>query len=95
VQRTFPGINMAALRMQLNKSMYKSVRCTVADPLVFLSLDPGAGTAKIDAELKRVWEHTVTKTETTEQIATMTVSRPSGRGSWQIDTASYRPKPKK
>ena len=95
VQRTFPTVNMQALRNQLNKSQYKSVRCSVADPLKFDSLDAAGGKAKIEADLTRVYEHTVDKPKTDEQIATMMLSRPSGRGTWQIDSATYKPKPKK
>jgi len=93
VQRLYPTAKMDAWRMQLNKSMYKSVRCTVKDPPEYLSLDTSKGTAKIEAELTRIWEHTVNKPETTVHIATMTLSRPSERARWQIDAATFRLKP--
>jgi hypothetical protein len=95
VQRTYPTVNMQALRNQLNKSQYKSVRCSVADPIKFDILDAAGGKAQIEADVTRVYEHTVDKPRTDEQIATMMLSRPSGRGTWQIDSAKYRPKPKK
>ena len=49
---------MAALRIQLNKSKYKSVQCKFSDP-EFVSLDPAAGIGKVQAEVKRIYEHTV------------------------------------
>lgn len=95
VQRTYPTVNMQALRNQLNKSQYKSVRCNVGDAIKFDLLDAAGGKAKVEADLTRVYEHTVNKPKTDEQTATMSLSRPSGRGTWQIDSATYRPKPKK
>jgi Divergent InlB B-repeat domain len=93
--QVFPKVNMAALKIQLNKSRYKSVQCTFAEP-TFLALDPAAGTAKIKVDVKRVFEHTALseKPEVFEYIATMALSRASQRGRWVFDTAEYRPKPK-
>ena len=96
-QQAFPKVNMAVLRMQLNKSQYKSVACTFAEPtLTFLALDPAAGTARIRVEVKRVFEHASLdpKPDVSEQIASMTFSRASQRGRWVVETAEYRPKPK-
>jgi hypothetical protein len=95
VAQVFPKVNMEALRLQLNKTMYKSVQCTSAEP-TFLSLDPAAGTARIRVEVKRVFEHTALdpKPDVSEQIAAMTLSRASQRGRWVVDAAEYRPKPK-
>ena len=90
----FPKLDIAALRLQLNRSKYKSVQCKFADP-VFLALDPFAGAAKVQADLKRVYEHTVGSSEPpAEQIVTMTVSRSDPRSRWSIDTATYKTKPK-
>jgi len=93
--QVYPKVNMAALKMQLNKMTYKSVQCTFAEP-TFLSLDPAVGTAKIRVDVKRVFEHTALdpKPEVSEQIASMTLSRASQRGRWVVDSAEYRPKPK-
>jgi hypothetical protein len=96
-QQAFPKVNMAVLRLQLNKSQYKSVACTFTEPtLTFLALDPAAGTARIRVEVKRVFEHASLdqKPDVSEQIASMTFSRASQRGRWVIETAEYRPKPK-
>jgi hypothetical protein len=94
-QQAFPKVNMAVLRMQLNKSQYKSVTCTFAEP-TFQSVDPVAGTAKVRVEVKRVFEHAALdpKPDVSEQIAVMTFSRASQRGRWVVETAEYRPKPK-
>ncbi len=93
--RVYPKVNMTALKLQLNKTMYKSVQCKFAEP-TFQSLDPAAGTARIRVEVKRVFEHTALdpKPEVSEQIATMALSRPSQRARWVVDSADYRPKPK-
>jgi hypothetical protein len=95
VQRLYPKVNMSALLIQLNRSKYKSVQCKFADP-EFLALDPAAGTAKVQAEVKRIYEHTAVKDapQTDEQIAVMTLSRPSLRSPWFIDAVTYRAKPK-
>jgi len=86
---------MATLQIQLNKSKYKSVQCKFADP-VFVSLDASAGTAKVQASAKLVFEHTAVTTEpqAQETIAVMTFSRPNPRSPWFIDTVQHRPKPK-
>ena len=57
VQQVFPNADRASLRNQLNKSKYRSVRCKFADP-EFVDLDASAGTAKIQADLKLVFDHT-------------------------------------
>ena len=93
VQRVFPKTDMAVLRRQLNKSAYKSVQCLIADT-VFLSLNPSAGTAKVQADLKRVYVPTLGSERRVEQIVSMTLYRPESRGRWYIDAATYQPKPK-
>ena len=95
VQRVFPKINMDALKIQLNKSKYKSVQCKFVDP-VFVSLDPSAGTATVQAELKRVYEHTILteKPQTSDQNTVMTLLRSGPRNPWLIEKASYKEKPK-
>lgn len=95
VQRVYPKVNTDALKIQLNTSKYKSVQCKFGDP-VFVSLDPVAGKATVQAEVKRVYEHTILtqKPQTDELTATMTLFRSALRSPWQIDTATYRPKPK-
>jgi List-Bact-rpt repeat protein len=94
-QQVYPTVNMAVLRMQLNKKQYKSVTCKFAEP-TFQSLDPAAGTAKIRVEVKQVFEHAALdpKPDVQEMIADMTLSRASQRGRWVIDKAEYRSKPK-
>jgi hypothetical protein len=58
-----------------------------------VSLDPTAGAAKVQAELKLVYEHTIlTKPETVELIAVMTLFRSELRSPWLIGTMTYRPK---
>jgi hypothetical protein len=79
----------------LNRSKYKSVQCKFAEP-VFVALDPSAGTAKVQAEVKRVFEHTAVKDkpELQELTATMTLSRSAPRSPWYIDSVMYKEKPK-
>jgi hypothetical protein len=85
---------MASLQIQLNRSKYKSVQCKFADP-VFLALDSSAGTAKVQADFTRVFEHTAVKeTQVDETTGLMTLARPSARSPWVIDTVTYKPKPK-
>jgi serine/threonine protein kinase len=93
VQRVFPTVNIAALRLQLNSSKYKSVQCKFADP-IFLSLDASAGKAKVQAAVKRVYEHTAVKSkpETDEMTAVMTLSRSGQRNPWLIDAMQFKPK---
>ena len=94
VQRLFPTVDMATLQLQLNSSKYKSVECKFAEP-VFLSLNAVAGSAKVRADVKRVYEHTaIKKIETAELTADLTLSRPGDRSRWQIDAVSYKTKPK-
>jgi hypothetical protein len=58
-------------------------------------LDAKAGTAKVEADLKRGYVFVGTaKPEDYEQIATMTLIRPGPRTPWVIDTVTYKPKPK-
>jgi hypothetical protein len=93
-QQMFPTINMAALRMQLNKSQYKSVTCTFGEP-TFQAVDSVAGTAKIRVDVKRVFEHSALdpKPDVSEQVASMRFSRAGPRGRWVVESAEYRPKP--
>jgi len=93
VQRVFPKVPMDALKIQLNGSKYKSVQCKFGEP-VFVSLDPTAGTAKVQADLKRVYEHTIMtgKPETSELIATITLFRAALRDPWLIDSMTYKQK---
>jgi serine/threonine protein kinase len=94
VQRVFPKAPMDALTAQLNAASYKSVQCKFGDPM-FVSLDATSGSAKVRAELKRVYEYTSTANpEVVEQIVDMTLSRSGSRSPWQIDTTTFRPKPK-
>jgi serine/threonine protein kinase len=94
VQRVYPKAPMAALKLQLNKSRYKSVQCTLKEPK-YDALDAAAGTAKTQVEIKHVFEHTALgdKPEVREYIATISFSRASQRGKWFIDAAEYRVKP--
>ena len=93
VQRVFPKVDIIAMRMQLNPTKYKSVQCSFGDPK-YVSLDPSAGTAKVQAELKRVYDYTILKPDTIEHIVDMTLSRSSLRSPWQIDAMKFNPKPK-
>jgi serine/threonine protein kinase len=95
VQRVYPKVIMAQLRLQLNKSLYKSIQCTFAEPK-YDALDTVNGTAKIKVDVKRVFERTALgdKPEVFEYVATITFSRASQRGKWFVETAEYRPKPK-
>jgi hypothetical protein len=94
VQRLYPKVDMGALKKQLNRSAYKSVQCKIEKP-EFLALDPSAGTAQVQSELTRVYEHVVGSEKPSEQIVTMTLSRPEARGRWVITQATYKPKPPK
>jgi hypothetical protein len=93
IQRLYPKVNMEALKVQLNASKYRSVQCKFGDP-VFVSLDAPGGKAKVQAPLKRIYEHTILteKPQTDELIATITLVRPGPRSPWQIDAATYKPK---
>jgi serine/threonine protein kinase len=93
VQQVFPTVNIASLRLALDKSQFKSVSCTFAEP-TFQALDPVAGTAKIRVEVKHVFEHVgVSSTpDVRDLIADMTLSRASQRGRWFVERAEYRPK---
>ena len=93
IQRSYPKVNMEALKVQLNASKYRSVQCKFGDP-VFVSLDAAGGKAKVQAPLKRVYEHTILteKPQTDELIATIMFVRPGPRSPWQIDAATYKPK---
>ena len=64
VQRVFPDVDMPALQIQLNKSRYKSVQCKFADP-EFLAWIRQTGTAKVQADLTRVFDHTAVAEPTT------------------------------
>jgi serine/threonine protein kinase len=93
VQRVQPKIDISSLRNQLNKSRYKSVQCKFGDP-TFDAVDAAAGTAKVHADLKRVYDYTILKPETIEQIADIVLSRSGPRSDWKIDTIGFKPKPK-
>jgi serine/threonine protein kinase len=96
VQRVQPKVNLDQLRKQLNTSQYRSVQCKFAGDPVFVSLDPSAGTATVQAELKRIYEHTILteKPHTDELVAVMTLFRSNLRSPWLIDAVTYKPKPK-
>jgi hypothetical protein len=95
VQRVYPKVDMARLRIELNTSKYKSVQCKFSEP-VFVSLDPLAGTAKIRTEIKRVYEHTIPagKSEPSELIFDMALLRSAPRSPWLIDSTTFKQKPK-
>jgi predicted Ser/Thr protein kinase len=96
VQKLYPKVNMNALIQQLNKSKYRSVQCKFGD-LVFVSLDAAAGKAKVQAPLKRVYEHTILteKPQISELIANLTLARSGLRDQWQIAEATFAPAPPK
>jgi hypothetical protein len=93
VQRVYPRIPMDSLTIQLNTSKYKSVQCKFCE-LKFVSLDPAAGTARVQAELKRVYEHTILteKPMTSELIADIKLFRSNLRSPWLIDQMTFKPK---
>ncbi|MGH9139774.1 MAG: hypothetical protein ACRD2I_01385 [Vicinamibacterales bacterium] len=95
VQKVYPGVNVNALRVQLNSSKYRSVQCKFGD-VVFQSLDAAAGKAKVQAPLKRIYEHTILteKPQVSELLATLTLVRLGQRTQWQIEDAKYAPLPK-
>ena len=94
VQRLYPKVNMAALKIQLNRSKYRSVQCKVGDKVEYLALDAPGGKARIQAEVKRVFEHTIftEKPQKDEMVATLNLVRPGDRTPWQIELAEIRPK---
>jgi serine/threonine protein kinase len=95
VKRVYPKVDMNAMKMQLNKSKYTAVHCKFGDP-VYVSLDPAAGTAKVQAEMKTISDHTILteKPQVSELIALMTLRRSELRSPWLIDTAKFSLKPK-
>ena len=93
VQRVFPKVDMDSLRRQLKGSKYKSVQCTFAEPK-YDALDGTGGTAKVEADLKQVYDHTVTGLSVSELVAVMTFSRSNRQSPWFFDTIQFKPKPK-
>jgi serine/threonine protein kinase len=95
VQVLFPTVNMKQLEIQLNKSKYNSVQCSIGEP-TYMALDAIKGTAKVRVETKRVFVHTfrAQKPETQELIATLQLRRADSRSPWLIAQAEYIPKPK-
>jgi hypothetical protein len=95
VQKVFPKVNMDSLRVQLNKSKYRSVQCKISE-VMFVSMDAPGGTAKITALRKLVFDHTIqNEPETQELITTFTMVRLAERAPWQIETAQFRKAEKK
>jgi hypothetical protein len=93
VIRLVPKADVESWRRQLIRSKYKSVQCKFGDPK-FLSVDGAGGKVKVEAELKRVYDHTVTGLMVSEQIATMTFSRANRQSPWFMDEMTVKPKPK-
>ena len=93
VQQLYPKVNMRTLKEELNRSKFRSVRCTFGD-VVFTSIDPESGKATVEAPVKHVFEHTsLTEKPTPQELdATITLVRLGPRAQWQIEEASYRPK---
>jgi hypothetical protein len=93
VQKIYPRVNMGALTVQLNKSKYRSVQCKFGEPVVFVSLDPATGKAKIQAPIKRTYEFTILteKPIISELSTTMSLYRPGPRTQWLIEDAKYAP----
>ena len=87
---------MAGLRIQLNKDKYKSVECKFGEPK-FESLDPSsAGSARVHAEYKAVFEHKHQQDpDVSEWIADIRLSRTEIRSPFLIDAITFKPKPKK
>jgi hypothetical protein len=93
VQQIYPTVNMRALKEQLNRSKYRSVRCTFGD-VVFTSMDAEGGKATVQAPVKQVYEFTsvLEKPTTYEYDATIRFVRLGPRAPWQIEEARYTPK---
>jgi hypothetical protein len=93
VQHVYPRVNMDALKLQLNKSKYRSMKCKFGD-VVFVSLDPDGGKASIKAPVKHIFEHTILteKPDIAELNATITLIRQGPRAPWQIESAAYTAK---
>jgi hypothetical protein len=93
VQQIYPTVNMRILKDELNRSKYRSVRCTFGD-VVFTSIDPENGKAAVQAPVKRVYEHTsvMEKPQVSELDATITLVRLGTRSQWQIQEARYTAK---
>jgi len=93
VQRVYPRIPMDSLTIQLNTSKYKAVQCKFGE-LKFVALDPAAGTARVQAELKRIYEHTILteKPVTSELIADIKLVRSNLRSPWLIDEMTFKAK---
>jgi len=96
VQRLYPKVNLDALKIQLNRSKYRSVEWKFADQITYLALDAVGGTAKVQGDMTQIYEHTINteKPVKYEMIATLTLVRPGPRTPWHIELAQYRPKPK-
>ncbi len=95
VLQLYPQVNMRQLELQLNKSRYKTVQCTIGEP-TYMALDAINGTAKIRVDTKRIFVGTFQseKPETQELIATLQLLRADPRSPWLIDKAEYMVKPK-
>ena len=93
VIRMFPKTDVESWHRQLTRSKYKSVQCKFGEPK-FLSVDGAGGKVKVEAELKRVYDHTVTGLMVSEMIATMTFSRANRQSPWFMDEMTVKPKPK-
>ena len=93
VQKIYPRVNMNGLKVQLNKSKYRSVQCKFGEPLVYVSLDAEAGKAVIKVPLKQVFVHTILteKPDVSELMATMTLFRSGPRTQWLIEDVKYTP----
>ena len=93
VQKIYPRVNMNGLKVQLNKSKYRSVQCKFGEPLVYVSLDAEAGKAVIKVPLKQTFFHTILteKPDVSELMATMTLSRSGPRTPWLVEDVKYAP----
>ncbi len=69
-----------------------SVECTLALPPQFVQLDPTAGTAKVQVDVKQTFDRKVGGIQKQETTATVTLLRPQPRGNWYIDTMFHKPK---
>lgn len=91
VRRVYPSADMTALRLQLNKRMYRSVQCTTGDPK-YASYDAAGGTAVLQADVTWKFEHTVPKTEESKLIGTFRLAKAEARTVWHIQKVEYRRK---
>lgn len=91
VQRAYPRVDMRTIREQLNRRMYRSVKCSMGD-LKYVAVDAKAGKATLQTEVTRVFEHTVAakKKDESKVIGTFSLGRLGDRSQWFIESAQFK-----